>query len=49
MKAHGSTMVLVRRWLNLRERGGAGTDGEAVKCVDIIGNSKGVGRHLIFS
>ena len=25
---------------------GAGTDGVAVKCVDIIGNTKGVGRHL---
>ena len=26
---------------------GAGTDGVAVKCVDIIGNTKGVGRHLV--
>ena len=25
---------------------GARTDGVAVKCVDIIGNTKGVGRHL---
>ena len=28
---------------------GAGTDGVAVKCVDIIGNTKGVGRHLVYS
>ena len=33
-------------WLNLMIGEGAGTDGVAVKCVDIIGNTKGVGRHL---
>ena len=33
-------------WLNLMIGEGAGTYGVAVKCVDIIGNTKGVGRHL---
>ncbi len=33
-------------WRILMIGEGAGTDGVAVKCVDIIGNTKGVGRHL---
>ena len=33
-------------WRILMVGEGAGTDGVAVKCVDIIGNTKGVGRHL---
>ena len=34
-------------WLNLMVGEDAGTYGVAVKCVDIIGNTKGVGRHLV--
>ena len=38
-----------KRWSDLRKREGIGTDREAVKCVDMIGNTKGVGRYLAFS
>ena len=33
---------------DLMEWEDAGTNSGAVKCVDIIGNTKGVGRHLTF-
>ena len=33
-------------WLNLMIGEGAGTYGVAVKCVDIVWNTKGEGRHL---
>ena len=41
--------VLDKIWLNLMTSEGTRTDGVAVKCVDIIGNTKGVGRHLAYS
>jgi hypothetical protein len=40
---------LGKRWRILMVEEGARTDGVAVKCVDIIGNTKGVGRHLVNS
>ena len=46
MKAHDLIMVLGKISSDLMVGEGAGTDGVAVKCVDIIGNTKGVGRHL---
>ena len=49
LKAHGSTMVLGKIWFFLMVCGGAGTDYGAVKCVDMIGNTESVGRHLIYS
>jgi hypothetical protein len=47
LKAHGLTMVLGKIWRILMVGEGVGTDSVAVKCVDIIGNTKGVGRHLV--
>ena len=47
MKAFDLIEVLDKIWPNLMVGEGAGTDGVAVKCVDIIGNTKGVGRHLV--
>jgi hypothetical protein len=46
LKAHDLIMVLDKIWPCLMVSEDAGTDGVAVKCVDIIGNTKGVGRHL---
>ncbi len=40
---------LGKTWSDLMLWEGAGTDGVAVKCVDIIGNTKGVGRHLTYT
>ena len=41
MKSHGSTVELRSKLLNLRELEVSGTDGGAVKCVDIIRNTGG--------
>ncbi len=46
MKAHGSTVELRFKPLGLRETGVSGTDGGAVKCVDIIRNTSGEGGLL---
>ena len=48
MKALDLIEVLGKISLDWREREGAGTDCVAVKCVDIVGNTKGVGMHLAF-
>ena len=45
-KSSDSIGILDKIWRILMVWEGAGTDGVAVKCVDIIGNTKGVGRHL---
>ena len=47
LKAHDLIMVLGKISSDLMVGEGDGTDGVAVKCVDIIGNTKGVGRHLV--
>ena len=47
LKYYGLTIDLDKIWAGLMVGEGAGTDGVAVKCVDIIGNTKGVGRHLV--
>ncbi len=47
MKCPDSIRDLDKIWRILMVGEGAGTDGVAVKCVDIIGNTKGVGRHLV--
>ena len=41
MKSHGSTVELRFKPLGLREIEESGTDGGAVKCVDIIRNTGG--------
>ncbi len=46
MKSHGSTVELRFKPLGLREIGVSGTDGGAVKCVDIIRNTGGEGGSL---
>ena len=46
VKARGLTSALGTRWIDLREAEVRGTDGEAVKCVDIIRNTKGEGIFL---
>ncbi len=46
LKYYDSIIGLGKIWRILMVWEGAGTDSEAVKCVDIIGNTKGVGRHL---
>ena len=46
LKACGLTTVLGEIWQILSIGEGTGTDHEAVKCVDMIGNTKGVGRYL---
>ena len=46
LKCHGLTMVLGKISSDLSIGEGTGTDHEAVKCVDMIGNTKGVGRYL---
>ena len=48
-KDPGLTRDFGRRWVVWRKREGVGTDREAVKCVDMIRNTEGVGRHLTFS
>ncbi len=47
LKLCGLTTVCGKIWWILMVGEGAGTDGVAVKCVDIIWNTKGVGRHLV--
>ena len=46
LKARGLTSALGSRWVNSRVREARGTDGEAVKCVDIVRNTKGEGTLL---
>ena len=46
VKAHGSTVELRLKPLVLRGSEESGTDGGAVKCVDIIGNTGGEGASL---
>ena len=46
LKGCGLPVVLVKILLDLRIDRGAGTDSVAVKCVDIIWNTDGEGRHL---
>ena len=46
LKARGLTSALGARWIGLRVGEARGTDGEAVKCVDIIRNTKGEGTLL---
>ena len=46
LKARGLTSALGTRWVDLREVEERGTDGEAVKCVDIIRNTGGEGGLL---
>ena len=48
LKCYDSIIVLGKISSDLMVGEDAGTDGEAVKCVDIIRNTKGVGRHLTF-
>ncbi len=48
MKSHGSTVELRFELLGLREAEVSGTDGGAVKCVDIIRNTSGEGGLLGF-
>jgi hypothetical protein len=48
LKARGLTSALGARWVDLRVREARGTDGEAVKCVDIIRNTKGEGTLLAY-
>ena len=47
MKYYALTIVLGKIWRILMVEEGAGTDCVAVKCVEIVGNTKGVGRHLV--
>ncbi len=46
LKARGLTSALGTRWINLREVEERGTDGGAVKCVDIVRNTEGEGTFL---
>ena len=46
VKSHSSTMELRSKPQGLRETGVCGTDGGAVKCVDIIRNTGGEGGIL---
>ncbi len=46
MKSHGSTVELRLKPHSLRESEVSGTDGGAVKCVDIIRNTGGEGGLL---
>ncbi|MBI2595975.1 hypothetical protein HYW46_04550 [Candidatus Daviesbacteria bacterium] len=46
MKAPDSIGVLGEIWSDLMASEGIGTDYVAVKCVDMIRNTKGVGRYL---
>ncbi len=49
MKSLGPTEELRPILLGLRKTGVSGTDGGAVKCVDIIRNTGGEGGLLVFS
>ena len=49
LKSYGSTIDLDKISSDWRKREDIGTNSGAVKCVDIIGNTKGVGRYLSFS
>lgn len=49
LKLYGSTIDLDKISSDLMICEDAGTNSGAVKCVDIIGNTKGVGRHLAYS
>ena len=46
VKSHGSTVELLGILVVLRHSGASGTDGGAVKCVDIIWNANGADRLL---
>ena len=46
VKSHGSTVELRSKLLGLREIGVSGTNGGAVKCVDIIRNTRSEGGSL---
>jgi len=46
VKSHGSTVELRLKLLGLREIEVSGTDGGAVKCIDIIRNTGGEGGLL---
>ena len=47
LKYYDLIIVFGKISLDLMVGEGAGTCGVAVKCVDIAGNTKGVGRHLV--
>ena len=47
-KSPGSTWISVGKLIRLRKVGTWGTNGGAVKCVDIIWNTKGEGTMLGF-
>ncbi len=49
LKDRGSTSVLDARWADLRVGEVRGTDGGAVKCVEIIRNTEGEGTFLAYS
>ncbi len=49
VKSLGSTEELRSKLLSLREIGVSGTNGGAVKCVDIIRNTGGEGGSLVSS
>ncbi len=46
VKSHGSTVELLGILVVLSHLGAVGTDGGAVKCVDIIWNANGENRLL---
>ena len=46
MKSHGSTVELLGILLILSHLGAVGTNGGAVKCVDIVWNANGENRLL---
>ena len=46
MKAHGSTVELLGILEGLNYLGASGTDGGAVKCVDIVRNAEGESSSL---
>ena len=46
LKSRGLTSELGTRWVGSREIEERGTDGGAVKCVDIVRNTKGEGTFL---
>ena len=46
VKSFGSTEVMLMILYNLRQLGDSGTYGGAVKCVDLIGNTKGEVSYL---
>ncbi len=49
MKSHGSTVELRSKPVDLRKTGVSGTDGGAVKCVDIIRNTVAKAAHWVFT